>query len=103
MSNTNNLPATVAADAATVDATVATVAAAYFSANTVAPSDIATVIDSIRNSLTGKVEEPVVELTPAVSVKKSVTPDFIICLEDGKKLKMLKRHLKSTYNMTPDE
>src|SRR3546814_20620351 len=38
-----------------------------------------------------------------VAVKKSVTPDYIICLEDGKKLKMLKRHLRSTYNMTPDE
>ena len=43
------------------------------------------------------------ELVPAVSVKKSVTPDFIICLEDGKKLKMLKRHLMSTYNMTPEQ
>src|SRR5687767_3706448 len=40
---------------------------------------------------------------PAVAVKKSVTPDYIVCLEDGKKLKMLKRHLKTTYNMTPDE
>jgi predicted transcriptional regulator len=43
------------------------------------------------------------ELVPAVPVKKSVTPDFIICLEDGKKLKMLKRHLMSTYNMTPEQ
>jgi predicted transcriptional regulator len=41
------------------------------------------------------------ELVPAVPVKKSVGPDFIICLEDGKKLKMLKRHLMSTYNLTP--
>ena len=40
---------------------------------------------------------------PAVSVKKSITPDYIICLEDGKRLKMLKRHLKTAYNMTPDE
>ena len=43
------------------------------------------------------------DLMPAVPVKKSVTPDFIICLEDGKKLRMLKRHLMSTYNMTPDQ
>src|ERR1700733_10251690 len=43
------------------------------------------------------------ELVPAVPVKKSVTPDFIICLEDGKKLRMLKRHLMSTYNMTPEQ
>ena len=41
--------------------------------------------------------------TPAVAIKKSITPDYIVCLEDGKKLKMLKRHLRSTYNMTPDE
>ena len=40
---------------------------------------------------------------PAVPVKKSVTPDYIICLEDGKKLKMLKRHLKTAYNLTPDD
>lgn len=41
--------------------------------------------------------------TPAVPIKKSITPDFIVCLEDGKKLKMLKRHLKTAYNMTPEE
>jgi predicted transcriptional regulator len=40
---------------------------------------------------------------PAVSVRKSVTPEYLVCLEDGKKLKMLKRHLKSTYNLTPDQ
>ena len=40
---------------------------------------------------------------PAVPIRKSITPDYLVCLEDGKKLKMLKRHLRSTYNMTPDE
>jgi predicted transcriptional regulator len=40
---------------------------------------------------------------PAVPIRKSVTPEYIVCLEDGKKLKMLKRHLRSTYGMTPDE
>ena len=40
---------------------------------------------------------------PAVPIKKSVTPDYVVCLEDGKKLKMLKRHLKTQYNMTPEE
>ena len=40
---------------------------------------------------------------PAVAIKKSISPDYIVCLEDGKKLKMLKRHLKTAYNMTPDE
>jgi len=48
-------------------------------------------------------EEPVEELKPAVPIKKSITPDHIICLEDGKKLKMLKRHLKTSYNMTPED
>ena len=47
--------------------------------------------------------EPVEQLQPAVPVKKSVFPDYIVCLEDGKKLKMLKRHLKTAYNMTPEE
>ena len=46
---------------------------------------------------------PTPTLTPAVPVKKSVFPDYIVCLEDGKKLKMLKRHLKTSYGMTPDE
>ena len=41
--------------------------------------------------------------TPAVSIKKSISPDYIVCLEDGKKLKMLKRHLKTVYNLTPEE
>ena len=41
--------------------------------------------------------------TPAVAIKNSISPDYIVCLEDGKKLKMLKRHLKTAYNMTPDE
>jgi len=51
----------------------------------------------------GGAGETAVAPKPAVSVRKSVTPDYIICLEDGKKLKMLKRHLKTAYNMTPDE
>jgi predicted transcriptional regulator len=56
------------------------------------------------SSLGGAAAEPEKkELVPAVPIKKSVTPDFIICLEDGKRLKMLKRHLMSTYNMTPDQ
>ncbi|MBL8670908.1 MAG: MucR family transcriptional regulator, partial [Alphaproteobacteria bacterium] len=55
-------------------------------------------------SLDASSREPVAEpLKPAVPVRKSVTPDYIVCLEDGKKLKMLKRHLRSTYKMTPDE
>ena len=55
-------------------------------------------------SFEGQVAQPQLEpAKPAVPIRKSVTPEFLICLEDGKKLKMLKRHLRSTYNMTPDE
>ena len=51
----------------------------------------------------GGADRPAERPQPAVSIKKSVTPDFIVCLEDGKKLKMLKRHLKTAYGMTPSQ
>jgi predicted transcriptional regulator len=81
------------------------VAAAYLSNNSLAATQLPEVIRTIHASLAalqsvGAAAEPP---TPAVPVKKSVTPEYIICLEDGKKLKMLKRHLRTTYNMTPDE
>jgi predicted transcriptional regulator len=83
------------------------VVAAYLSSNTLPSSQIAEVIKTIHDmlsSLNGPRAETVTEPpSPAVPIKKSVTPDYIVCLEDGKKLKMLKRHLRSTYNMTPDE
>jgi predicted transcriptional regulator len=63
-------------------------------------------IDQVCRTLSGlgKPVEPVKERPqPAVPIKKSVRPDYIVCLEDGRKLKMLKRHLKTAYNMTPDE
>ena len=54
--------------------------------------------------ISGAHPEPVVEAAkPAVAVKKSVTPDYIVCLEDGKKFKSLKRHLRAQYNMTPEQ
>lgn len=75
--------------------------------NTVAMADLPSLIGGVYGSLraVGTVElEPVVEvLTPAVPVKKSVGADFIVCLEDGKKMKMLKRHLAVRYGMTPDQ
>jgi len=85
----------------------ADVVAAYVSNNTLPTAQLADVINAVYNSLRG-LEGPVAEpppepAKPAVPVRKSITPDFLICLEDGKKLKMLKRHLRSTYNMTPDE
>ena len=91
----------------TLTALTTQVAAAYVSKNPLPaaelPGLIKTVYDSLAQVSNGRseVEKPV--LNPAVPIKKSVTPDHIICLEDGKKLKMLKRHLRTTYNMSPDE
>jgi predicted transcriptional regulator len=83
------------------------VVAAYLSNNQVATSQISEIIQSVfssLNALDGDAAEPIAEAPkPATSVRRSVTPDHIICLEDGKRLKMLKRHLRTTYNMTPDE
>lgn len=80
---------------------------AYVANNTIAAADIPALIADVHAALTrlasGKVEEPVAELKPAVSVRKSVNPDFIVCLEDGKKFKSLKRHLRTAYDMTPDD
>lgn len=83
------------------------VVAAYLSNNQVSSAHISEIIHSVYNSLTC-LDMPQTEVVseqpkPATSVRKSVTPDYIICLEDGKKLKMLKRHLRTTYNMTPEE
>src|ERR1700732_4904247 len=85
----------------------ADVVAAYVSNNTLPTAQLAEVINAVYSSLKsleGQVAQVQPEpLTPAIPIRKSVTPEFLICLEDGKKLKMLKRHLRSTYNMTPDE
>jgi predicted transcriptional regulator len=85
----------------------ADVVAAYVSNNTLPTAQLAEVINAVYGSLKsldGSAPESKHEpLRPAVPVRKSITPDYLVCLEDGKKLKMLKRHLRSTYNMTPDE
>ena len=83
----------------------AEVVSAHASNNTVAASDLPQVIKDVYATFsTLGVAAPPIELpTPVVPIKKSVTPDFIICHEDGKKLKMLKRHLKTSYNMSPEE
>jgi predicted transcriptional regulator len=82
------------------------IVAAHVSNNTVSVSDLPQLINQVYQSLQniggGQAATPE-RPQPAVSVKKSVHPDYIICLEDGKKLKMLKRHLKTAYNMTPEE
>jgi predicted transcriptional regulator len=85
----------------------ADIVSAYVSHNALSASDIPKLIASVHatlSSLGGMVEaESVVELRPAVSVKKSITPDYLICLEDGKKFKSLKRHLRTEYDMSPEE
>jgi len=81
------------------------VVAAHVSNNPVALTDLPQLIRDVYNTLSGlgTVSATPERPQPAVPVRKSITPDYIICLEDGKKLKMLKRHLKTAYNMTPDE
>lgn len=82
------------------------IVAAHVSNNTVAVGDLPLLINQVYQSLAGIGKAPVTATErpqPAVNVKRSVHPDYIICLEDGKKLKMLKRHLKTAYNMSPDE
>ncbi|MDE0050086.1 MAG: MucR family transcriptional regulator [Rhodospirillales bacterium] len=84
----------------------ADVVTAYVGNNTVAPTELADVIRTVHASLRqAQASETAVSAAPkpAVPVKKSITPDYLICLEDGRELKMLKRHLRTTYNMTPDE
>jgi predicted transcriptional regulator len=74
--------------------------------NPVPNSDLPGVIQSVFDKLTelaNETPEVKLELIPAVPIKKSITDDFIVCLEDGKKLKMLKRHLKTAYDMTPED
>ncbi len=84
----------------------AQVVAAYLGNNPLPTTEVAGVINAVHNSLAALSDgndlqdEP---QKPAVSVRRSVMPDYIVCLEDGKKLKMLKRHLRTSYDMTPDE
>ncbi len=85
----------------------ADIVSAYVSNNSVPSGDLPTLINEIHSALLrvggGTVEAPAEAPKPAIPVKKSVTPDYIICLEDGKKFKSLKRHLRTQYNMTPEQ
>ncbi|EAV41357.1 transcriptional regulator [Stappia aggregata IAM 12614] len=80
---------------------------AYVSNNMVTTTELTDLIGSVHQALhaaAAVAEEPEAErLIPAVAIKKSVQPDYIVCLEDGKRFKSLKRHLRSTYNLTPEE
>lgn len=82
------------------------IVAAHVSNNAVAPSDVPGLIREVYEMLAqvgSPAEKQEERPVPAVPIKKSIHPDYLICLEDGKKLKMLKRHLKTAYDMTPDE
>jgi predicted transcriptional regulator len=85
----------------------ADIVSAYVSNNSVPAADLPSLLASVYAALTqttqGQQTEPQAEVIPAVPIKKSVTPDAIICLEDGKKFKSLKRHLRTTFDMTPEQ
>jgi predicted transcriptional regulator len=86
----------------------AEIVSAYLGQNPVSTNQIAEVIGTVHGALStlgqgGAGTPPAAELRPAVPIKKSVTADYIICLEDGKKLKMLKRHLRTSYKLTPEQ
>lgn len=84
----------------------ADIVAAHVSNNSVAVSDLPVLIANVHGALTGlggPAPTPEVKQEPAVSVRSSIKPDYIVCLEDGKKLKMLKRHLMTHYQMTPEQ
>ncbi|MFN0262847.1 MucR family transcriptional regulator [Tepidamorphus sp. 3E244] len=83
------------------------IVAAYVGNNPLQMGELAGLISQVHTALNGisagETEEEAEPLKPAVSVRKSVTPDFIICLEDGKKFKSLKRHLRTHYDLTPEQ
>ena len=83
----------------------AQIVSAHVSNNAIGAEALPALIQDVYRTLAGVGKEQVLpdKQQPAVPVKKSVFPDFIVCLEDGKKLKMLKRHLKTSYNMTPEQ
>jgi predicted transcriptional regulator len=85
----------------------AEIVSAYVSNNPVPAADMPGLINQVHTALTrvsaGQADAQPEPLKPAVSVKKSITPDHIVCLEDGKKFKSLKRHLRTQYNMTPEQ
>ncbi|HEY1364136.1 MAG TPA: MucR family transcriptional regulator [Xanthobacteraceae bacterium] len=85
----------------------ATIVSAYVSNNSVPSTELPALIGQVHSALTrvssGNSEAPSEPPRPAVSLKRSITPDYIVCLEDGKKFKSLKRHLRTQYKMTPEQ
>ena len=85
----------------------ANIVSAYLSNNPTQASEIPNLISQVHSALlrvsSGRSETPAEPAKPAVSLKKSINPDYLVCLEDGKRFKSLKRHLRSQYNMTPEQ
>jgi predicted transcriptional regulator len=85
----------------------ASIVSAYVSNNPMPASDVPGLIGQIHAALlrvsSGRAEVPLEPAKPAVSIKRSMTPDYLVCLEDGKRFKSLKRHLQSQYNLTPEQ
>jgi predicted transcriptional regulator len=86
----------------------AEIVAAYVAKNTVTQAELPKLINDVHRALAGVAggvpsREDAIEIKPAVTVKKSLTSDYLICLEDGKKFKSLKRHLRSHYNLSPEQ
>jgi predicted transcriptional regulator len=83
------------------------IVAAFVGANQISPDAIPGLISSVQRALAGEastgIEKQTDKLKPAVSIAKSINEDFIVCLEDGKKLKMLKRYLRSNYGLSPED
>jgi predicted transcriptional regulator len=95
------------ASAGTFIELTAEIVSAYVSNNSVPAGDLSALIDQVHSALTrvsiGEHELASEALKPAIAVKKSIAPDYIVCLEDGKKFKSLKRHLRTQYKMTPEQ
>ena len=90
----------------TLIALTADIVSAHVSNNNVTVTDLPLLIQNVHgalNSLGDALVEPEVRPEPAVSIRSSIKPDYVVCLEDGKKLKMLKRHLMTHYQLTPDQ
>jgi predicted transcriptional regulator len=85
----------------------ANIVSAYLSNNPTPASEIPNLISQVHSALlrvsSGRSEAPAEPAKPAVSLKKSINPDYLVCLEDGKRFKSLKRHLRTQYNMTPEQ
>ena len=94
-------------DKAEVIEMTAGIVSAYVGNNMVAATDLPILIQSVHQALsgvsTGVAEADATPKEPAVSVKKSITPDYLVCLEDGRKFKSLKRHLRTKYNLSPED